>query len=151
MMPEVKIGCLSEESPTLARNDINRHISQIAATRVGTTASPWLKGFNTGDIHKIAMSHGEGRFTISKDLAARLFDNGQVAFQYADIEGNPTMNSPENPNGSVCAIEGIISPDGLILGKMGHSERYADGLMINVPGDKSQNLFRNAVNYFRKK
>ena len=151
LLPDGKIGCLSEESPTLARNDINRHISQIAATRVGTTASPWLKGFNTGDIHKIAMSHGEGRFTISKDLAARLFDNGQVAFQYADIEGNPTMNSPENPNGSVCAIEGIISPDGLILGKMGHSERYADGLMINVPGDKSQNLFRNAVNYFRKK
>lgn len=151
LLPDGKIGELTEQSPTLARNDINRHISQMAATRVGTTASPWLRGFSTGDIHHIAMSHGEGRFTASPELAERLFSNGQVAFQYADINGNPTMNSPENPNGSVCAIEGIISPDGLILGKMGHSERYADGLMINVPGEKRQNLFANAVRYFRKK
>lgn len=151
LLPDGKIGELTEQSPTLARNDINRHISQMAATRVGTTASPWLRGFSTGDIHHIAMSHGEGRFTANPELAERLFSNGQVAFQYADINGNPTMNSPENPNGSVCAIEGIISPDGLILGKMGHSERYADGLMINVPGEKRQNLFANAVRYFRKK
>ena len=151
LLPDGKIGELTEQSPTLARNDINRHISQIAATRVGTTASPWLKGFNTGDIHQIAMSHGEGRFTVNAELAERLFSNGQVAFQYADHEGNPTMDSPLNPNGSVCAIEGIVSPDGLILGKMGHSERYTPGLMINVPGNKSQNLFANAVAYFRKK
>ena len=151
LLPDGKIGELTEQSPTLARNDINRHISQIAATRVGTTASPWLKGFNTGDIHQIAMSHGEGRFTVNAELAERLFQNGQVAFQYADHEGNPTMDSPLNPNGSVCAIEGIVSPDGLILGKMGHSERYTPGLMINVPGNKSQNLFANAVAYFRKK
>lgn len=151
LLPDGKIGELTEQSPTLARNDINRHISQIAATRVGTTASPWLKGFNTGDIHQIAMSHGEGRFTVNAELAERLFRNGQVAFQYADHEGNPTMDSPLNPNGSVCAIEGIVSPDGLILGKMGHSERYTPGLMINVPGNKSQNLFANAVAYFRKK
>lgn len=149
LLPDGKIGELSEDSPTLARNDINRHISQIAATRVGTTASPWLKGFNTGDIHHIAMSHGEGRFTVNRELAEKLFANGQVAFQYADTKGNPTMNSPENPNGSDFAIEGIISPDGLILGKMGHSERFSDGLMINVPGNKMQNLFKNAVNYFR--
>ncbi len=123
----------------------------MAATRVGTTASPWLAGFETGDIHHIAMSHGEGRFTASPELARRLFENGQVAFQYTDTEGNPTMDSPFNPNGSTCAIEGIVSPDGLILGKMGHSERYHDGLMINVPGNKRQNLFRNAVNYFRGK
>ena len=97
------------------------------------------------------MSHGEGRFTVNAELAERLFSNGQVAFQYADHEGNPTMDSPLNPNGSVCAIEGIVSPDGLILGKMGHSERYTPGLMINVPGNKSQNLFANAVAYFRKK
>lgn len=151
LLPDGKIGELTEQSPTLARNDINRHISQMAATRVGTTASPWLAGFTTGQIHQIAMSHGEGRFTVGTELAEKLFKNGQVAFQYADTEGNPTMDSPANPNGSVCAIEGIISPDGLILGKMGHSERYRDGLMINVPGDKRQNLFRNAVNYFRKK
>ena len=151
LLPDGKIGELTEQSPTLARNDINRHISQMAATRIGTTASPWLSGFNTGDIHQIAMSHGEGRFTASPELAQRLIDNGQVAFQYADSEGNPTMDSPMNPNGSVCAIEGIISPDGLIIGKMGHSERYADGLMINVPGNKRQNLFANAVRYFRGK
>lgn len=150
LLPDGKIGDLNADSPTLARNDINRHISQIAATRVGTTASPWLSGFTTGDIHQVAMSHGEGRFTASAEVAQKLLDNGQVAFQYADIEGNPTMNSPENPNGSVLAIEGIISPDGLILGKMGHSERFRTGLMINVPGNKSQNLFRNAVNYFKK-
>ncbi|MDD6229009.1 MAG: phosphoribosylformylglycinamidine synthase [Bacteroidales bacterium] len=151
LLPDGKIGELTPESPTLARNDINRHISQMAATRVGTTASPWLAGFETGEVYQIAMSHGEGRFTASPELARRLFENGQVAFQYADTEGNPTMDSPFNPNGSTCAIEGIVSPDGLILGKMGHSERYHDGLMINVPGNKRQNLFRNAVNYFRGK
>lgn len=150
LLPDGKIGALNAESPTLARNDINRHISQIAATRVGTTASPWLDGFKTGEIHQVAMSHGEGRFTASPEVAKRLLDNGQVAFQYADARGIPTMDSPANPNGSVLAIEGIISPDGLILGKMGHSERFRKGLMINVPGNKSQNLFRNAVNYFRK-
>lgn len=151
LLPYGRIGDVSEESPTLARNDINRHISLIAATRVGTTASPWLDGFYTGQIHQVAMSHGEGRFTVSPELAKCLFDNGQVAFQYADISGKPTMESPMNPNGSDYAIEGIISPDGLILGKMGHSERYRRGLMINVPGDKKQNIFKNAVNYFRKK
>lgn len=151
LLPYGKIGELSPESPTLARNDINRHISQIAATRVGTTASPWLAQFETGEIHQIAMSHGEGRFTASTELAEQLLRNGQIAFQYADADGNPTMKSPQNPNGSTFAIEGIISPDGLILGKMGHSERYREGLMINVPGNKHQNLFKNAVNYFQKK
>lgn len=151
LLPTGKIGALTEQSPTLARNDINRHISQMAATRVGTTASPWLKGFTTGQIHQVAMSHGEGRFTASKEVAEQLMANGQVAFQYADSTGNPTMDSPMNPNGSVFAIEGIISPDGLILGKMGHSERFRDGLMVNVPGDKRQNIFGNAVRYFRKK
>lgn len=152
LLPFGKIGDLTPDSPTLFRNDINRHISQIAVTRVGTTASPWLASFETGQLHSIAMSHGEGKFVADAKLLKTLMDNGQIAFQYADpTTGNATMQSPYNPNGSTCAIEGIISPDGHILGKMGHSERYREGLMKNVAGDKSQNLFRNAVNYFRKK
>lgn len=150
LLPFGRIGELAEDSPTLFRNDINRHISQIALTRVGTTASPWLDGFETGQTHAIAMSHGEGKFTADERLLKTLLDNGQIAFQYADpVTGHATMESPFNPNGSNWAIEGIISPDGRILGKMGHSERYRDGLMKNVHGDKKQNIFRNAVNYFR--
>ncbi len=151
LLPYGKIGELSSESPTLFHNDVNRHISQIVVTRVGTLASPWLKGFHIGQLHSIAASHGEGKFTCSPELAEKLLAAGQVAFQYVDAEGHATMTSPANPNGSTCAIEGIISPDGLILGKMGHSERYAEGLMKNIHGDKSQNLFANAVAYFRKK
>lgn len=151
LLPFGKIGELTPESPTLFHNDINRHISQIVTTRVGSVASPWLKGFEIGELHSIAASHGEGRFVASAELAAELRKNGQIAFQYADAEGNATMNSPENPNGSVEAIEGIISPEGRVLGKMGHSERYEDGLMKNIYGNKEQNLFRNAMNYFRKR
>ena len=149
LLPFGKIGDLSAESPTLFHNDINRHISQIVTTRVGSVASPWLDGFEIGELHSIAASHGEGKFMASAKLAEELLANGQVAFQYADAEGNATMTSPANPNGSTCAIEGIISPDGRILGKMGHSERYADGLMKNISGNKRQNLFANAVRYFK--
>ncbi|MDE6841950.1 MAG: phosphoribosylformylglycinamidine synthase subunit PurQ, partial [Muribaculaceae bacterium] len=151
LLPFGKIGELTPEAPTLFRNDINRHISQIVSTRVGSVASPWLEGFSMGDLHSIAASHGEGKFVASAELAARLRANGQIAFQYADAEGDATLDSPANPNGSTEAIEGIISPDGRILGKMGHSERWADGLMKNIAGNKEQNIFRNAVNYFRKK
>ncbi len=149
LLPYGKIGEVSAESPTLFHNDINRHISQIVSTRVGSVASPWLEGFEIGELHSIAASHGEGKFMASAELAAELRANGQIAFQYADAEGNATMTSPANPNGSTEAIEGIISPDGRILGKMGHSERFADGLMKNIHGNKMQNLFRNAINYFR--
>jgi phosphoribosylformylglycinamidine synthase len=151
LLPFGKIGELSAQSPTLFHNDINRHISQIVSTRVGSVASPWLAGFEIGELHSIAASHGEGKFVADAELAATLRRNGQIAFQYADSEGNATMDSPANPNGSTEAIEGIISPDGLILGKMGHSERYEDGLMKNIAGNKRQNLFANAVSYFRKK
>ena len=96
------------------------------------------------------MSHGEGKFVVGADMARRLFERGQVAFQYVDAEGNVTMHSPENPNGSSYAIEGIISEDGLILGKMGHSERYEENLFRNIYGQKRQPLFENAVAYFRK-
>ena len=150
LLPYGRIGDLSADSPTLFRNDINRHISQIVTTRVGSVASPWLDTFEIGQLHSIAASHGEGKFTASRKLADELAANGQIAFQYADAEGNATMESPANPNGSTDAIEGIISPDGRILGKMGHSERFHEGLMKNIHGTKKQNIFRNAVNYFRK-
>ncbi|MCM1490010.1 MAG: phosphoribosylformylglycinamidine synthase [Muribaculum sp.] len=149
LLPYGKIGELSPESPTLFRNDINRHISQIAVTRVGSVASPWLDGFAIGELHSIAVSHGEGKFTASAELVKKLAEAGQIAFQYADADGNATMTSPFNPNGSTDAIEGIISPNGQILGKMGHSERYDDGLMKNISGNKRQNLFANAVRYFK--
>lgn len=150
LLPFGKIGELGPDSPTLFHNDINRHISQIVTTRVGSVASPWLKGFTPGELHSVAASHGEGKFVADAGLAATLHKNGQIAFQYADLEGNATMTSPANPNGSTQAIEGIISPDGLILGKMGHSERFDDGIMKNIPGNKRQNIFANAVAYFRK-
>ena len=150
LLPFGKIGELTQDSPTLFRNDINRHISQMVTTRTASVASPWLKSFRPGELHTVAASHGEGRFTASAELAAELRKNGQIAFQYADREGNATMHSPENPNGSTEAIEGIISPDGLILGKMAHSERYDSGLMKNIHGNRRQNIFANAVAYFRK-
>ena len=151
LLPYGKIGSLAPDSPTLFRNDINRHISQIVSTRVASVASPWLEGFELGQLHSVAASHGEGKFVANATLAAQLRAAGQIAFQYVDAEGNATMHSPENPNGSTEAIEGICSPDGRILGKMGHSERWAKGLMKNIAGNKDQNLFRNAVRYFRKK
>ncbi|MCH5233168.1 MAG: phosphoribosylformylglycinamidine synthase [Muribaculaceae bacterium] len=150
LLPFGKIGELDGDSPTLFHNDINRHISQIVKTRVGTNRSPWLFGFDEGESHSVAASHGEGKFMANNHLINLLRKNGQIAFQYADSENNPTMESPYNPNGSVEAIEGIISPDGLILGKMAHSERFSEGLMKNIDGNKNQNLFKNAVNYFRK-
>ena len=150
LLPYGRLGMVTKESPTLFRNDVNRHISQIVATRVATTASPWLRGFRPGELHSIAVSHGEGKFVVSEELARELFANGQVAFQYADAAGNPTAEAPWNPNGSSYAIEGIISQNGLILGKMGHTERYENNLFKNIAGNKQQSLFANAVAYFRK-
>ena len=151
LLPYGRLGMVTTESPTLFRNDINRHISQIVTTRVSTTRSPWLSGFKLGEEHAIAVSHGEGKFVVSEELAKELFERGQVAFQYVDAEGRPTAEAPFNPNGSSYAIEGIISPDGRILGKMGHTERYEEQLYKNIAGEKRQPLFEHAVNYFRKK
>ena len=151
LLPYGRLGMTTKESPTLFRNDINRHISQIVSTRVGTTASPWLKSFEVGDVHSIAVSHGEGKFVVSDQLAEQLFRNGQVAFQYVDAECRPTTDSPYNPNGSSFGIEGIIDPSGQILGKMGHTERYERDLMKNIHGEKIQDIFANAVNYFLNK
>ena len=137
--------------PTLFRNDVNRHISQTVCTRVASTNSPWLAGFGVGDLHTIAVSHGEGKFVVSEAQARELFEAGQVAFQYADAEGVPTGRAPFNPNGSYYAIEGIVSRDGQILGKMGHTERYEPNLFRNIAGNKVQDIFGNAVRYFRKR
>ena len=150
LLPYGHLGCVTKDSPTLFRNDINRHISQIACTRLATVNSPWLSGLKIGDTFSIAVSHGEGKFVVNEELAKELFENGQVAFQYADpIDNAVTMESPYNPNGSYYAIEGIISRDGRILGKMGHTERYENNLFKNIVSEKEQPLFDNAVRYFR--
>lgn len=151
LLPYGDITKLSEESPTLFRNNINRHVSHIATTKITSNKSPWLSSFTPGQGHSIAMSHGEGKFVVSDEVAKQLFENGQVATQYVDLDGNPTMNGTYNINGSSYAIEGITSADGRIFGKMGHSERYEDGLFKNIDGDKYQNIFENGVNYFRNK
>ena len=149
LLPYGELGKVTRESPTLFRNDINRHISQMVTTRVASTNSPWLRGMAIGDEYAIPVSHGEGKFVVSEELARELFANGQVAFQYVDpLTDDPTMESPYNPNGSYYAIEGIISRNGQILGKMGHSERYERNLLKNIEADLEQPLFENAVRYF---
>lgn len=150
LLPFSKIGKLDKNSPTLFRNDINRHISKIVRTKVMTNNSPWLQGFNGGEIHSIAVSHGEGKFVCDKDTYLEMVTNGQIAFNYVDLDDNLTNESPYNPNGSYYAIEGIVSKDGLILGKMGHSERYQEGCFKNICGNKQQDIFINAMNYFKK-
>ena len=149
LLPYGELGKVTKDSPTLFRNDINRYISQMVTTRVASTNSPWLKGMAIGDEYAIPVSHGEGKFVVSEELARELFANGQVAFQYVDpLTDEPTMESPYNPNGSYYAIEGIISRNGQILGKMGHSERYERNLLKNIEADLEQPLFENAVRYF---
>jgi len=138
-----------QNSPTLFKNNINRHISHITTTKVSTKKSPWLSSFDLGEVHKVAVSHGEGKFVCSDDIAKELFENGQVAFQYTNLEGIPTNNGQYNPNGSTMAIEGVISPCGRILGKMGHSERFSEGCFKNIYGNKNQDIFKNAINYFK--
>lgn len=150
LLPYGHLGCVTKDSPTLFRNDINRHISQMAFTRVASVNSPWLSGMNIGDVYAIPVSHGEGKFVVNEQLAKELFENGQVAFQYAEpIDESVSMASPSNPNGSYYAIEGIISKNGQILGKMGHSERYETNLFKNIAANLEQPIFDNAVRYFR--
>ena len=148
LVPYGEIRPLSEDQPTLTYNSIGRHVSCMVNTRVTSTLSPWLYGSCAGDIHTIAVSHGEGRFVASKEVLKSLARNGQIATQYVDLSGNPSMNIPFNPNGSMWAIEGITSPDGRVLGKMGHSERIGDNVAKNIYGNKNQKIFENGVKYF---
>ncbi|VHK30125.1 phosphoribosylformylglycinamidine synthase [Streptococcus pyogenes] len=140
-----------ETSPTLFYNDANQHVAKMVETRIANANSPWLAGVEVGDIHAIPVSHGEGKFVVSASEFAELRDNGQIWSQYVDFDGQPSMDSKYNPNGSVNAIEGITSKNGQIIGKMGHSERWEDGLFQNIPGNKDQTLFASAVKYFTGK
>ncbi len=141
---------LTADNPTLFRNDINRHISLIAQTKAMSNNSPWLADLKEDEIYNIALSHGEGKFVCNAETFNKLYQNGQIAFCYVDDKGKPTTCAPYNPNGSYYAIEGIVSPDGLILGKMGHTERYKKGLYKNIYGNKEQQIFKNAIKYFTK-
>ena len=149
LVPYGKIIDTDDTCPTLSYNVIGRHQSKMVRTRVCTNKSPWLAGTEVGEIYTVPISHGEGRFLASEELVKQLAANGQIATQYVDLSGAPSMDTEFNPNGSICAIEGITSPDGRVLGKMGHSERVGDHLYRNVPGKYEMNLFRSAVKYFK--
>lgn len=151
LLPYGDIEKLDASNPTLFRNNINRHVSHIARTRITSNKSPWLASMKPGEIHSVAMSHGEGKFVASADVIEKLVQNGQVATQYVNEKGQPTMDGLDNINGSTMAIEGILSEDGKIFGKMGHSERYELGLFQNIAGNKDQNIFENGVRYFTHK
>ena len=151
LLPYGNFEDASSTSPTLFYNDANQHVAKMVETRIANTNSPWLAGVEVGDIHAIPVSHGEGKFVVTAEEFAELRDNGQIFTQYVDFEGKPSMDSKYNPNGSVNAIEGITSKNGQIIGKMGHSERFEDGLFRNIPGNKDQHLFASAVKYFTGK
>ena len=149
LVPYGEIVDIKESDPTLTFNTIGRHISSMAYTRVTSVKSPWFSGVNAGDVFSIPISHGEGRFVADEETIRRLIANGQIATQYVTPDGDVTDEMPFNPNGSVCAVEGITSPDGRVLGKMGHCERKGDNLYVNVPGEKDMKLFESGVNYFK--
>ncbi len=149
LLPYGKITQPSATAPTLTFNSLGRHVSRMVYTRAASVKSPWLRGVNPGDVHTVPVSHGEGRFVADEAALARLIENGQIAFQYVDPDGAVSGDILWNPNGSVCGIEGITSPDGRILGKMCHSERRGRDLYKNVPGHKDQKLFQSGVEYFQ--
>ena len=149
LVPYGKIMDTDSGCPTLTYNVIGRHQSRLVRTRVCSNKSPWLTGTKVGDIYTVPISHGEGRFLASEELVKALAANGQIATQYVDLDGCATMDAAFNPNGSLCAIEGITSPDGRVLGKMGHTERIGKNLYRNVPGQYEMELFTSAVRYFK--
>ena len=149
LVPYGKIIETDDKCPTLTYNTIGRHQSKLVRTRICSNLSPWLAGTQVGDVYTVPISHGEGRFLASPELVKALAERGQIATQYVDLEGHPSMATEDNPNGSICAIEGITSPDGRVLGKMGHSERVGDNLYRNVPGRYDMQLFTSAVRYFK--
>ncbi|MBQ5686225.1 MAG: phosphoribosylformylglycinamidine synthase subunit PurQ, partial [Ruminococcus sp.] len=149
LVPYGEIRPLKPTDPTLTFNTVGRHISHMAYTRVTSVKSPWFAGVDAGDVFAIPVSHGEGRFMADEETVRALAANGQIATQYVDLSGKPSGDIAYNVNGSVCAIEGITSPDGRVLGKMGHSERKGDNLYQNVPFAKDQKIFESGVNYFK--
>ena len=149
LVPYGDIRDMDAECPTLTFNTIARHQSRIVRVRVASNLSPWLQEAQVGGVYNVPISHGEGRFLASDELVAKLAANGQIATQYADLDGNATTDILFNPNGSVLAVEGITSPDGRVFGKMGHAERFVKGLYQNVPGDYDIGMFRSAVKYFK--
>lgn len=149
LVPYGEICEIDEDAPTLTTNHIGRHISKSVYTKVVTNHSPWLSKAELGGVYAIPASHGEGRFVANKEWLKQLFEQGQVATQYVDLDGNPTMDEAFNPNGSYMAIEGITSPDGRVLGKMAHSERRGDGVALNISGNQNQHIFEAGVEYFR--
>ena len=149
LVPYGEIRPQTDDSPTLTMNSIGRHQSKMVYTKVVTNKSPWLKEADLGGVYTIPISHGEGRFVASKEWCEKLFANGQVATQYVDMNGNPTMDEYYNVNGSYYAIEGITSPDGRVLGKMGHSERTGRAVAVNIYGDQNQKIFESGVDYFK--
>ena len=150
LVPYGEIRDIEEDMATLTYNNINRHMSSIIRTRISSVKSPWFSEVNAGDIHNVAISHGEGRFVAPESLLKELEENGQIATQYVDFNGEVSLDMPYNPNGSMLGVEGITSRDGRILGKMGHSERIGENLYRNVPGEFDQKIFKSGVNYFRK-
>ena len=149
LVPYGEIVDIEENMATLTYNNINRHMSSIIRTKITSNKSPWFSEVNVGDIHNVAISHGEGRFIANEELLRQLITNDQIATQYVDLEGNVSLDMPFNPNGSVLGVEGITSPDGRVLGKMGHSERIGEDLYVNVPGNFDQKIFESGVKYFR--
>ena len=150
LVPFGEIRDTDESCPTLTYNVIGRHQSRMVRTRIASNKSPWLANTRAGEVYTVPISHGEGRFIASEELIRRLAENGQIATQYVDLDGQPTDDIRFNPNGSACAIEGITSPDGRVFGKMGHSERIGTGLYRNVPGEYEMKMFEAATDYFRK-
>ena len=148
LVPYGEIIDTDESCPTLTFNVIGRHQSKIVRTRIASNRSPWLSKRSVGDIVNVPISHGEGRFLCAPELVAKLAENGQIATQYVDLSGTPTMDVDFNPNGSVWAIEGITSPDGRVFGKMGHAERIGPNLYKNVYGDYDLHMFEAAKEYF---
>ena len=149
LVPYGEIVNQTADSPTLTMNEIGRHVSTMVYTKVVTNKSPWLRKAVLDQIYAIPASHGEGRFVASKEWIEKLFKNGQVATQYVNLNGEPTMDDRFNPNGSYYAIEGITSPDGRVLGKMAHSERIGDNIAKNIYAKQDQKIFESGVEYFK--
>jgi len=148
LVPYGKIVTATADCPTLTFNNIGRHQSRYVTTRIASVNSPWLSLAEVGDLHTIPISHGEGRFVCEEKLLAQLIANGQIATQYVDEAGRPSMDIAHNPNGSVMAVEGILSPDGRVFGKMGHSERIGTDIAKNIYGHKDQRIFEAGIRYF---